>query len=61
MVARTRIEPGLLLVTFESDGEAPEQQLAPTGDRALKIALLMIARRDALRHGDRLTVVKADG
>jgi hypothetical protein len=37
MVARTRPEPRLLLVTFESDSEEPEQELAPTGERALKI------------------------
>jgi len=61
MVARTRTEPGLLLVTFETDGEEPEQELAQTGERALKTALLMIARRDSLRHGDKLTVVNADG
>jgi hypothetical protein len=40
MPAYTRREPALLLVTFESDGEEPEQALAPTGARALKTALL---------------------
>jgi hypothetical protein len=60
MVARTRIEPSLLLVMFETDGEEPEQELAPSGERALKAALLMLARRHALRHGDKLTVVSAD-
>lgn len=61
MPARTRTEPRLLLVTFESDGEQPEQELVQSGDRALKVALLMIAKRDGLRHGDKLTVVRADG
>ena len=50
----------LLLITFETDGEEPEQERARTGERALKVALLMIAKRDELRHGDSLTVVKAD-
>jgi hypothetical protein len=60
MVARTRTEPNLLLITFETDGDEPEQELAPTGERALKAALLLLAKRHALRHGDRLTVVNAD-
>ena len=61
MPARIRPEPRLLLVTFESDGEEPEQELVQSGDRALKAALLMLARRALLRHGDKLTVVRADG
>jgi hypothetical protein len=60
MVARTRTERGLLLVTFSRDGEDPEQQLASGGARALKMALLMIAKRDELRDGDQLTVQHAD-
>ena len=60
MPGYTRHEPALLLVTFASDGEEPEQQRAPTGERALKVALLMLAKRDQLRHGDTLTVVNAD-
>jgi hypothetical protein len=49
-----------LLVTFSNDGKEEETQLAASGERALKIALLMLARRDALRHGDQLTVQKTD-
>jgi hypothetical protein len=49
-----------LLVTFESDHEEPETELAPTGERALKFALLMLAKRDELRDGDRLTVKRVD-
>jgi hypothetical protein len=60
MVARTRFESGLLLVRFESDGEEPEACLASNGERALRLGLLMLARRDALRAGDRLTVSSAD-
>jgi hypothetical protein len=60
MVGRTRTYSGHLLLTFTTDGEEPEQQLAATGERALKIALLMIARRDVLRPGDTLTVQAAE-
>jgi hypothetical protein len=44
-----------LIVTFSNAGKEEETQLAASGERALKIALLMLARRDA-RHGDQLTV-----
>jgi hypothetical protein len=60
MVGRTRTYRGTLLVTFTTDGEEPEQQLAATGERALKVALLMLAKRDALRPGDSLTVQAAE-
>jgi hypothetical protein len=60
MVARTRPESQLLLVKFESDGEEPEACLATNGEKALKIGMLMLARRDVLRHGDQLTVTDAD-
>jgi hypothetical protein len=60
MPAYTRCEPALLLVTFETDGEEPEQALAPRGARALKTALLMLAKRDELRDGDTLTCRRAD-
>jgi len=60
MVALTRTYRGTLLVTFSPDGEEPEQELVPTGERALKTALLMLAKRDALRDGDSLTVQAAD-
>jgi hypothetical protein len=58
MVARVRTHGSNLLVTFESDGEESEQCLAATGQQALEIALSMLARRVALRHGDRLTIVE---
>ncbi len=60
MPAHIRTNPALLLVTFETDGGEPEQALAPTGERALKMALLMLAKRDELRHGDTLTCQRAD-
>jgi hypothetical protein len=59
MVAHNQTHRGSLLVSFESNGEEQEQHLASTGQRALVIALSMLARRDALRHGDKLTVTEA--
>jgi hypothetical protein len=58
--AYTHRASGDLQVTFESDGEEPETQFASTGERALKFALLMLAKRDELRDGDRLTVKRVD-
>jgi hypothetical protein len=60
MVARVQSYHGHLLVAFTSDGEEPEIQLVSSGERALKVALLMIARRDVLRPGDQLAVKRAD-
>jgi hypothetical protein len=56
MAARTRSDDGDLLVTFSRDGEDDELAVAPTGERALKAAVLILLRHDALRHGDQLTV-----
>jgi hypothetical protein len=58
MVARTRTQTGLV-VAFHRGGEEVESQVAPTGERALKIGLLMLARLDDLRDGDRMTVTEA--
>jgi hypothetical protein len=55
MVARTRKTAGLR-VTFHCDGQEMESETASTGERALKIGLLLLARLDDLQHGDRLTV-----
>jgi hypothetical protein len=43
-------------VTFERGGREIDSATAPTGERALKSALLMLAKLDDLRDGDRLTV-----
>jgi hypothetical protein len=63
MPAFTR-EPTGLLVVFERDGEDPETQLvmglsdpARAGERALIYALNMLARRQRLQLGDKLSVV----
>jgi hypothetical protein len=48
--------PSGLLLTFHRDGEPPEQQIAPNGLRAVSAAMKMLALKDKLRDGDRLTV-----
>jgi len=59
MVARTRTYRDLS-VMFHRDGEPPEIQVARDGSRALKIALLMLARLDELLPGDRLSVAEGE-
>ena len=58
MVARTRTHPGLR-VTFERAGRERDSEVALTPERALKIAILMLAKLDDLIDGDRLTVTEA--
>jgi hypothetical protein len=62
MVGRMRSDDGDLLVIFARDGE-PDDELAvaPTGEHALKAAVAMLMKRDALRHGDTLTVQRNGG
>ncbi len=55
MVARTNPQVGLR-VAFERNGRERDSQVAPTGERALKLALLMLAKLDDLRDGDVLLV-----
>jgi hypothetical protein len=43
-------------VTLERAGCEIDSVTAPTGERALKVGILMLARLDDLRDGDRLTV-----
>jgi hypothetical protein len=45
-----------LVVRFHRDGREIESELASSGERALKLGLLMIARLDYLQAGDRLSV-----
>jgi hypothetical protein len=58
MVAR--IHPRLhgFHVVFERDGQELDAEVTPTGERAVKAALMMLARLDALRDGDRLTCIE---
>jgi hypothetical protein len=60
MPAYARSERGDLVVTFTTDGEDPEIQLVSSGEQAVRVAVLMIARRSRLYHGDVLTVRSAD-
>jgi hypothetical protein len=55
MVAR--IHPRLhgFHVVFERDGQELDAEVAPTAERAVKTALMMIVRLEALQDGDRLT------
>ena len=58
MVAR--INPNSkFTISFIRDGDVLDARTAATGERALKIALLMLATLDELQNGDRLTVVEA--
>jgi hypothetical protein len=50
-----------LVVTFHRGGREIEGERASSGERALKIGLLMLARLDDLQAGDQLTVNQDDG
>jgi hypothetical protein len=58
MPARTIVGlPTSLRLTLSNDHDEPlDSQLAADGERAVKVAILMIASREELRHGDKLTV-----
>ena len=45
-----------LVVTFNRGGREIERETASTGERALRLGLIMLARLDDLQAGDRLTV-----
>jgi hypothetical protein len=54
-----RIQPHAgIRVRFERNNRRHDEEVAPTGERALKVALLMLARLDDLRDGDRLVVTE---
>ena len=55
MVTRTRSEAELLVI-FSRDGERDEATIVANGERAAKVAVLMIAGRGTLHAGDQLTV-----
>ena len=52
---------GKFVVTIFRGGEVLDARTAPTGERALKAAIVMLAELDALQGGDRLTVTEAGG
>jgi hypothetical protein len=60
MPAYTHKADGSLLVSFCRDGEEPERQLVLSPERALIVAMAMLARRFGLYPGDRLVVHRAD-
>ena len=49
---------GKFVVTLWHGDEVLDARTAPTGERALKAAILMLAELDALQGGDRLTVTE---
>jgi hypothetical protein len=55
MVARTRSESELLVI-FSRHGENDEATIVANGERAAKVAVLMISGRGTLHAGDQLTV-----
>lgn len=60
MKVRTRASQpqGALRVTFERENRRHDAEIVPTPERALKVAILMLARLDNLIDGDRLTVTE---
>jgi hypothetical protein len=52
-------EDGDLLVTFSREGEEDDQRVAADGIKAVTLAMRMLAVRDELQPGDRLTVTAA--
>jgi hypothetical protein len=46
-----------LKVTFSREGEDELTHIVPDGDKALKVAMVMLLQQDALRAGDALTVM----
>ncbi len=57
MVARLQSQSGLR-VTFWRCGLKRDSQVAPTPERALKTAIVMLASLDDLIDGDKLTVTE---
>ncbi len=49
---------GRFVFTLWRGGEVLDARTAPTGERALKAAIMMLAELDALQGGDRLTVTE---
>jgi hypothetical protein len=45
-------------VSFLRGDEVVDARTAPTGERALKAAIVMLAEQDALENGDRLVVAE---
>ncbi len=46
------------VVTFWRSDDVLDARTAPTGERALKAAIMLLAEQEALQGGDRLTVTE---
>jgi hypothetical protein len=55
MVARVRSD-GALIVTFQRDGEDPQQVTVPDGVQALATAVYVLSTKERLYPGDRLHI-----
>jgi hypothetical protein len=60
MVART-LPNSRFTIAFLRGGEVLDVRPAPTGERAVKVALLMLAAMDGLQGGDQLVVREDSG
>jgi hypothetical protein len=60
MVARTKIEPAALVVTFTRDGEDPVRVEAVDGAQALLRAVALLLAHRRLQAGDRLLIDSAN-
>jgi hypothetical protein len=58
MVARILPTRRGFRIVFERDGQELQAEIAPTSERALRIALVMLAHLEALQDGDRLTITE---
>jgi hypothetical protein len=59
MPARTRTDAELVVI-FSRPGETDEATIVANGERAAKVAVLMISGRGALHAGDQLLVQHYD-
>jgi hypothetical protein len=59
MVARTQPQSKFTVALIRA-GEVLDARTVPTGERALKIAILLLAQLDDLEDGDRLTVTDGE-
>jgi hypothetical protein len=62
MPVHIRAGVGDLRLTLQNGEEVLDSQVAATGAEAARVAIMMIASRDELTHGDTLTVrIAAEG
>jgi hypothetical protein len=61
MPVHIRTAHGDLRLTLSNNGEVIDSQVAATPQEANRVAIMMIASRDAFDAGDTLTCRRADG